>query len=595
MRSLLEEPTGMVAHAGSALTAMAGASGHSHWHVLVVDDDEAFHTAAHATLDGQSLFGRCVSVLHARSHGEAVALLKRQHGVALVVLRTGMPAEAGYGSHPVYLMRNRLGMFSTRIVLRADGREPAPDMALLLQYDISDYREAAELHGQRLLTMAAAAIRAHDQLRQRESAHYDALVQLPNRACFVDQVDDCVRRGTGDHLLALIDIDDFSAANEVMGHRFGDRLLEAVARCLADELPVQVLLARVGSDTFGVLGPVAQVDLRGLLNCVAQPLAIDGVPYKVSLTCGYVLLPGNVQAGADLVKDATIALKRAKRDHRGEHVQYHDHMGTEARARAMLLSDLRAAIDDELLFLAYQPQIDLQSGAVIGLEALLRWRTREGRFVPPDQFIPVAEASGLIVPLGRWVLFTACKTMRRLLDAGHAPLRIAVNVSMVQLRDPGFFAVVSEALAQAGLHGRHLELEITESVAVLPTAQLESTLTALRATGVSIAIDDFGTGYSSLSCLERLPLDRIKIDRSFVSQLGDAHGARIAEMVTQLGGKLGLEVLAEGIEDAATWQALLAIGCHQGQGYHVARPMDEAAVFDWLRRPPPRPTAGPAG
>ena len=307
------------------------------------------------------------------------------------------------------------------------------------------------------------------------------------------------------------------------------------------------------------------------------------MPFNVSLTCGYVLLTGDAQAGADLVKDATIALKRAKRDHRGGALQYLDDMGTEARARAVLLTDLRAAIDDGLLFLVYQPQIDLLTGALIGLEALARWRTRAGELVPPDHFIPVAEHSGLIVPLGRWVLDTACATMRRLLDAGLAPQRMAINVSMVQLRDPRFHDRVCTALARAGLQGHHLELEITESVAVLPTELLEATLGALRARGISIAIDDFGTGYSSLSCLERLPLDRIKIDRAFVRQLGETDGARIAEMVAQLGRKLGLEVLAEGIEDGAIYQALLAIGCHQGQGFHIARPMAEEALVGWLR------------
>lgn len=419
--------------------------------------------------------------------------------------------------------------------------------------------------------------------RLRRFAYYDPLVRLPNRAHFVEKVDDCVRRGTAqDHVLALIDIDDFSAANDVMGHTFGDRLLEAVARRLADALPPGVLLARVGADTFGVLGEASRVALPQLLQCMRPPPVVDGVPQKVSLTCGYVHLPSRAQAGADLVKDATIALKRAKRDHRGQHLQYVDHMGTEARDRAMLLAELRAAIDDAQLFLVYQPQVRLDTGALVGLEALLRWRAGDGRFVPPDEFIPMAEHSGLIVPLGQWVLSTACRTMRALLDAGQAPLRIAVNVSVVQLQDPGFLHAVRTALATSGLQGRHLELEITESVAVVPTQLLQSTLAALRADGVSIAIDDFGTGYSSLSYLEQLPLDRIKIDRSFVRRPTGAQGARIAEMIVNLGQQLGLRVMAEGIEDDAAWNTLLRMGCDEGQGYHIARPMDLAALRAWL-------------
>jgi EAL domain-containing protein (putative c-di-GMP-specific phosphodiesterase class I) len=204
----------------------------------------------------------------------------------------------------------------------------------------------------------------------------------------------------------------------------------------------------------------------------------------------------------------------------------------------------------------------------------------------------VAEHSGLILALGQWVLTTACATMRELLDNGLAPLRMAVNVSTVQLQDPGFHGLVCAALAANKLQGRHLELEITESVAALPTKLLDSTLGALRAQGISIAIDDFGTGYSSLSYLERLPLDRIKIDRSFTRQLGDPHGARIAEMVAELGRKLGLTVLAEGIEDARAWQALLAMGCQEGQGYHIARPMDKTELIHWLGRHPERLRAG---
>lgn len=418
--------------------------------------------------------------------------------------------------------------------------------------------------------------------RLRRSAYSDPLVSLPNRAYFIEKVGECVQRGMDGLMLALVDIDDFSATNEMMGHRFGDRLLGAVAQRLAAVLPAGVTLARVGPDTFGILGPAHKVAPQRLLDCVRDPLTIHDMPHKVSMTCGYVLLPQDARSGDDLVKDATIALKRAKRDHRGQQLQYAAHMGAEAKNRAVLLSDLRAAIENAALFLVYQPQVDLDTGDLIGLEALLRWRTADGRLVPPDQFIPVAEHSGLILPLGQRALEMACQTLRELQMAGLAPARMAVNVSVVQLRDPGFLDMVCAALSANGLAGHHLELEITESVVVLPTQLLQSTLNALRAHGVTIAIDDFGTGYSSLSYLERLPLDRIKIDRTFVQQLDAPHGGRVAEMVVQLGRKLGLQVLAEGIEHAAAWQALQAMGCHHGQGYHIAHPMDKAALVRWL-------------
>lgn len=556
------------------------------WRVLVVDNDPDVHAATCAALDGQLLFERPLVFMHAYSGDEARALLLREHDLAMVLIDV-VSGPGSSGLELVDFIRHSAGLKNTRIVLRTGQPGQVPDLETLLRYDINDYRTKAELTHDRLLAMVVTAVRSYKQLcAVHASAYHDPLVNLPNRAHFIDRVNECEQRGMDDYIVALIDIDDFSATNDMMGHHFGDCLLEKVARRLQESLPADVLLARLDADTFAVLGPVQQVQPRRLLECVRQPLHVEGVPHKVSLTCGYVLLPKAPQPGADLIKDATIALKRAKRDHRGQYLQYADQMGTEARARALLLSELRDAIEKQQLFLVYQPQLDLGTRQLTGLEALLRWRTADDRFIPPDQFIPVAEHSGLIVALGQWVLATACATMRELLDAGLAPRRMAVNVSTVQLRDPGFFDLVCAALADHGLLGRHLELEITESVAALPTQLLDLTLCALRAEGISIAIDDFGTGYSSLSYLERLPLDRIKIDRSFTRQLGDPHGARIAEMVAQLGRKLGLSVLAEGIEDAAAWQALLAMGCQEGQGYHIARPMDKAALTAWLERQP---------
>ena len=424
----------------------------------------------------------------------------------------------------------------------------------------------------------------HLMQRLHEFAFYDQLVGLPNRASFVDALDRQIAAGAEGHALALVDIDDFSATNDVMGHRFGDLLLSAVAQRLRESLPLHTVLARIGSDIFGVLGPKAEVNPDALMAAARVPLNIEGIAHKLSITCGYVQLQSDASAGVDLLKDASIALKRAKKDHKGHYVTFSAHLGAEARARALMLAELRAAFETERLYLVYQPQVDLSTHELIGLEALIRWRTEDGRFVPPDQFIPVAERSGLMAPLGQWVMTSACMMMRDLLDLGLAPRRIAVNVSVVQLQDPAFTDHVAQALTVSGLEGRHLELEITESVAVLPTAYLETTLADLRARGIAIAIDDFGTGYSSLSYLERLPLDRIKIDRTFVRQITEAKGPRIAEMVTQLGRKLGLKVLAEGIEDASVWAALVAMGCHDGQGYHIARPMDKEQLLAWLRQ-----------
>ncbi len=258
-------------------------------------------------------------------------------------------------------------------------------------------------------------------------------------------------------------------------------------------------------------------------------------------------------------------------------------MAIQTRHRAQLLSALHLAFARQHLFVVYQPQLELETGRLIGLEALLRWRTPEGQFIPPDQFIPVAEQSGLIVSLGDWVLNQACLTMRGLVDAGLAPRRMAVNVSVVQFQSPGFVERVQKVIEAAGLHPGQIELEITESVSLLGHGVIESMLHTLRSIGVSVAIDDFGMGYSSLSYLEKLPLDRIKIDKAFVAQLSGDGSPRVAELIAQLGLKLGLRILAEGIEDAQAWATLQGMGVHEGQGYHIARPMEPTQLLQWLR------------
>ncbi|MDE2430151.1 MAG: EAL domain-containing protein, partial [Burkholderiales bacterium] len=256
----------------------------------------------------------------------------------------------------------------------------------------------------------------------------------------------------------------------------------------------------------------------------------------------------------------------------------------EIRERATLMQHLHKAFDAERLFLMYQPQIDLASQKFTGIEALIRWRNDEGELIPPNEFIPLAEYSGLIVSLGAWVLRTACFMMVRLQKAGLAPQRIGVNVSVVQFRQEDFIDVVSQALRDSGLLPEHLELEITESVTMSGAALFETRLSKLKELGIHIAIDDFGTGFSSLSYLDKLPVDRLKIDRAFVQQIDTPEGPRIAELITQLGKKLGLQVIAEGVEQEEHLQRLLEMGCHEGQGFYIGRPMPEAQLIEWIQR-----------
>lgn len=423
-------------------------------------------------------------------------------------------------------------------------------------------------------------------------AYIDPLMQVPNRVRFMDDISSAQQAGRTDMAIALLDIDDFAAVNDLMGHAYGDQVLITLAQRLRDHLGAEVELARVSSNAFGLLGQRRQIAPERLQALLQEPLAIHGKPHRVSVTMGMADLDDSSLRGEDWLKNASIALKHAKRQSRGSFGYFSVHLASEARSRAQLLASLHAAFDADRLFLAFQPQVDLVSGELIGLEALMRWRTEDGRLIPPDQFIPVAEQSGLIVSLGDWVLQTACVVMRRLLVRGTAPQRMAVNVSVVQFQSAGFLERVVQALSVAGLQGSHLELEITESVAMLGSGVVEPLLRQLRAMGISVAIDDFGTGYSSLSYLEQLPLDRIKIDRAFVRQVEQSGGLRIAAMIAELGHKLGLRVLAEGIEHEASWAALRQMGVHEGQGFLIGRPMAEPELLQWLAAPPALPLAG---
>lgn len=419
--------------------------------------------------------------------------------------------------------------------------------------------------------------------RLRETAYVDGLTRLPNRAAFIDAVDQLGGEERKGHVVVLVDIDQFSETIDMLGYRYGDTLLAAVAERMRGALPADVYVARVGGDVFAVFGAEDVANPGVLREILLDPFEIEGGLQTVSISLGFVRTDGEAASGADLLRNASIALKRAKTDGVGREAYYTQEVATETRERVRLLQQLRGAFDTQSLFVAYQPQVDLDSGGVIGLEALLRWRTPDGRFVPPDQFIPVAEQSGLIVNLGAWVLRTSLRAGRSLHDAG-SKLRMAVNVSALQFRHPDFLATVDQALSDSGFPASALELEITESVAMFGKTEVAERMHALRERGIAVAIDDFGTGFSSLSYLDSLPAACLKIDRSFVNALGsNESGARIAEMVIELGRTLGMRVLAEGVETTEQAQRLRALGCDEAQGWLYAKAMPLDELSQWLR------------
>ena len=554
------------------------------WRLMVVDDEPDVHRATTFALTGVRILGRPLEFLHAYSAAEAEALLKTEQDVAVVLLDVVMEREDA-GLALIKTIRQDLKLTELRIILRTGQPGYAPEIETIHDFDINDYKTKSELTRTKLYATVTAALRAFEQIRKLdELAFYDRLCNLPNRNRFLDLSDERLSSGRYlDDVMAILDVDDFSEINDALGHQQGDRLLQAVAERLKVAMNSEVVLARIGSDTFGLMGSSRVVDPVALLALFRTPFEVQDDSMVVTATMGLTKLLGRDVLARDAIKDANIALKQAKKTRRGSFVMFSSEMGSDIRERVRLLQDLRQAVESERLFVVYQPQMNLQSGAVVGMEALIRWRKEDGSFVPPDRFIPLAEASGMIVPIGDWVLRTACHELVRLQAMGIADLRMSVNVSQIQFRHPEFLDKLNAALLDTRINPKCLELEITESVAMDdPQFMLES-LHMVRELGISIAIDDFGTGYSSLSHLRQLPIDRLKIDRAFVMELSrDVSGGHIASMVIELGRNLKLTVIAEGIEEDAQAQKLLAMGCHEGQGYLYAKPMTATALREWL-------------
>ncbi|HEX7982407.1 MAG TPA: EAL domain-containing protein [Duganella sp.] len=416
------------------------------------------------------------------------------------------------------------------------------------------------------------------------AAFYDQLSKLPNRTRLVEILDATIAGPAREQsTLSLVDLDHFAETNDALGHQFGDMLLIAVAGRLQSELGGQLTVARIGGDIFCLVGDSTQVNPGKILALFQRAFSIDGQDVQLSATLGLVRLAEHEGSGADALKDADIALKRAKTQQRAGHFYFSRSMGVEIRERVRMMHALRTAFGQNQLFVVYQPQIDLTTRRPVGAEALLRWQTPDGKFISPDRFIPIAEYSGLIIDLGEWVMRTACRELVDLRKAGHHDFMMSINVSQVQFRHPHFLDMLRRALEDTQAPPQYIELEITESMAMEEPDMLIKMLGQIKQTGVSIAIDDFGTGFSSLSYLQRLQIDRLKIDRAFVTEItGSARGSSIAEMVIQLGRNLGLSVIAEGVEDERQAQILQALGCPLAQGFLFARPMTAAALDDWL-------------
>ncbi|MBA1147070.1 EAL domain-containing protein [Ectothiorhodospiraceae bacterium WFHF3C12] len=413
-------------------------------------------------------------------------------------------------------------------------------------------------------------------------AHNDVLTKLPNRVLLQERlrhaVTQVVRRG--DHLVVVcLDLDRFKNINDSLGHSRGDELLAAVGEALTEALRADDTVARVGGDEFVLLFEgIAEADGAArigdkLLTLFERPFTVDAREIRLTASMGICVCPRDGTDADELLRNAEAAMYRAKEAGRNNYHFYTERLTREAHRRLTLINDMRRGLEHDEFSLVFQPQIALASESIVGMEALLRWSHPEHAQVSPAEFIPLAEDSGLIHPIGRWVLMTACEQARRWLDGGFAFGKVAVNVAGPQIQLGTLANEVNAALEASGLPARYLELEVTESFIMQQADSAISQLQALRERGITLAIDDFGTGYSSLSYLKSLPVQKLKLDKSFVRDIpADSNDMAISAAVVAMAGSLGLTVIAEGVETPAQRDFLREQGCSEVQGFLYGRP-----------------------
>jgi diguanylate cyclase (GGDEF)-like protein/PAS domain S-box-containing protein len=434
-------------------------------------------------------------------------------------------------------------------------------------------------------------------IKMTHLANYDALTNLPNRLLWHDRANQAMQaaRRKGNHVgLILLDIDNFKVVNDTFSHAIGDQILQQMAIRLGQQLHATDTVSRQGGDEFIVLVPdldeVRQLADTGgkLLESMTQPFWVDGQRFDLSVSIGISLFPDDSNDQDSLYRHADTAMYRAKQCGKNRLEFFSSDMEQEMLDRHAMEKDLREALELDQFLIYYQAKVDVENDDIVGVEALLRWKNSAGQLIPPGNFIPTAEAMGLIIPIGKMVLLGACQHAKVWSDAGR-PVVVSVNVSAVQFEQGNFVDVVAEVLKETGIAAHLVELEITEGVLARDYEQARGTLQALKDLGVSIAIDDFGTGYSSLAYLKRFPIDVLKIDQTFVrDMLTDKSDAAIITAVIHLSHSLGLKLVAEGVETAEQSRALREKGCRVMQGFLYSRPMPYAQMCEVLQLPVPR-------
>ena len=572
--------------------------------ILVVDDDPAALLLMRAALVRAGF-----AVTTAQDGAQGLRLLREQRH-DLVMLDVDMPVMGGHEACAA--MRREHGEFLPIVMVTAMDDVQSVDAAYRagatdfiakpISWALVGHRMRYLLRGAQLFTDLQDA-----EERIRRLAYFDALTGLPNREHFRGRLATALalaqRQG---HMMALlcIDLDNFKRINDTLGHSVGDQLLcmmasrlretlradEAVDAAHPDGAPLDNL-ARLGGDEFMVLLPqIVSADEAGavaerILRALTRPMRLAQHEVLVTPSIGVAVYPLDGIDHETLVRNADLAMYFAKRQGPGMFAFFDPTMNTGALKRLTVEAKLRNALANGELSLHYQPQFDLGTGVISGMEALLRWTNAELGSVPPSEFVPIAVATGLILPIGEWVLRTACAQSKAWRDEGLAVARVAVNISGPQLSHRDFPQLVARVLKETGLPPHLLELEITESVVMQDEGWTEQVLRELKSLGLSIAIDDFGTGYSSFSRLRQFPIDRLKIDRSFVQHVhSNAEDRAIASAIIAMARTLQLEVVAEGIEDFAQLVLLQEQRCNLAQGFLLGRPLPPAEARQLLRR-----------
>ena len=449
--------------------------------------------------------------------------------------------------------------------------------------------------------LVIATMEAHRLTEQVESAkveldhlaHHDALTNLPNRMLMQDRLSQAIevaRRQRRQLAVMFMDLDRFKHINDSLGHAVGDQLLQSVAQRLVACVRHSDTVSRQGGDEFLLLLPYiehaddATLSAQKMLTALAAPHQIGGSDLHVSVSIGISVYPDDGQDAQTLIKCADTAMYYAKENGRNNFKFFEPDMNTRAVQRQSIESSLRQALDRQEFVLHYQPKINLLSGTIVGAEALIRWQHPQRGLLSPGEFVPIAEDSGLIRPIGRWVLREACRQARTWLQADLPPITVAVNTSTLELCAEDFLENLRAILEETQIEPHYLELELTESVLMRDAELTGSLLQSIADLGVKLAIDNFGTGYSSLSYLSRFPIDTLKIDKSFVNRMnGNPDDANIVSAVISMGMSLRQRVIAEGVETPEQHASLLALHCDEGQGYYFGRPVPAEALATLLQ------------